>query len=199
MNPLHHDFPEIESVKAVKRTLAAKAMAALIFAGTAVGIIKLQITVMESETMHWGLKIFSVLLLGLVLSFMAYAVLKGAAESRKNKITRIAVDRSGLHHYKADAITGSLAFESLRPNPNPEDYDVKVNEGEDTTYIICVYYLDEAANITSLKALTLNTPFSIRNAEELQRHFIKGILKFRPDLKVSPKVLDLLDMKEYKF
>lgn len=196
MDPRHHDFPEIESVKASKRTLWVKAMAAVIFAGIILAVLNLEIAIMQSQSVHWGFKILSVLLSLLLLFFMAYAVLKGIKTSRNNKISRIAVDRSGLHHYKDDAIVESLAFNSLRPGHRPEDYDVIVSEGEDTSYIICVYYFDKSKNITSLKAVTLNTPFSIRNAEELQRHFIKGIMQLRPDLKVSPKVLDLLNIKD---
>ena len=84
-----NDFPEIEYVKAVKRTLEAKATAALNFAGTALGILNLQITIMESQTLHGGLKIVSVLRMALVLSFLVYAVLKSAADSRKNKINKV--------------------------------------------------------------------------------------------------------------
>lgn len=190
-----NDFPEIQSVKAPKRTLLVKAVAAIVLAGIILAVLNLETTLIESQRVNPGLKILSVVLSSLLLSFMAYAALKGIKTSTDNKTSRIAVDQDGLHHYKEDAITGSLAYESLRPNPSPEDYDVTVNEGEDTSYMICVYYFDKANNITSLKAIALNTPFSIRNAKELQRHFITGILKFRPDLKVSPKVLDLLGLK----
>lgn len=191
-----NDFPEIESVKATKRTLLVKAMAAVVLAGIALAVLNMETAILQSQSVHGSLKILSILFSVLLLSFMACAVLKGIKTSTNNKISRIAVDRNGLHHYKDEQLTGSLAFESLRPNPNTEDYDVTVNEGEDTSYMICVYYFDKANNITSLKAVTFNTPFSIRNAKELQRHFINGILKFRPDLKVSPKVLDLLNMKD---
>lgn len=190
-----NDFPEIESVKAAKRTLWVKVMTAIVFAGIVLAVLNMEITIIQSQSVNPGLKILSVVLSLLLLSFLVYTVLKGASDSRKNKINRITVDQNGLHHYKDNVIMESLAFESLRPGLDLENYDVIVSEGEDTSYTVCVYYFDKANTITSLKAVTLNTPFSIRNAEELERHFITGILKFRPDLKVSPKVLALLDIK----
>lgn len=195
MDPRYHDFPTIESVKAPKRTLWVKAMAAIVFAGIILAVLNMEMAIMQSQSVNPGLKILSVVLSSILLFFMAYAILKGIKSSRKNKTSRIAADHNGLHHYRDDVIIESLAFESLRPGPDPKGYDVILSEGEDTGYTICVYYLDEANTITSLKAITFNTPFSIRNAEGLLRHFISGILKFRPDLKVSPKVLDLLNLK----
>ncbi|OXB04621.1 hypothetical protein SAMN05444387_0112 [Flavobacterium pectinovorum] len=126
---------------------------------------------------------------------MIYFVLKDVIITRKNKITKVIVDQNGLHHYKNETIIESLTFESLYPNPDLKNYDVVLSEGEDVAYDICVYYLDNSTNTIIYKAITFKTPFSIRNGNELKRHFIKGVLKFRSDLKVSPKVLDLLHLK----
>lgn len=129
---------------------------------------------------------------------MIYAIVKHTITIRKNKITKVIVDQNGLQHYDNEIVIESLTFKSLSPNPDPKNYDVVLSEGEDVSLDICVYYFDNATNTIIYKAIIFNTPFSIRNAKELQRHFIKGVLKFRSDLKVSPRVLDLLNLNNLK-
>ena len=189
------EFSEIESLKSKKITFIAKAIGVFLFVSTILGIINLEIIIIESGKLAVEFKISSVVLSVVLLSFLVYFILKDIIMTRNNKITRVIVDQNGLHHYKNETIIESLTFESLYPNPDLKNYDVVLSEGEDVGYDICIYYLDNATNIIIYKAITFKTPFSIRNAKELKRHFIKGILKFRPDLKVSPQVLDLLSLK----
>lgn len=190
-----NEFSKIESLKSKKITFIANALGAFIFVSTIVGIIYSEIIIIESGKLSVEFKISSVVLSVILLSFLVYAVLKHTIIIRKNKITKVIVDQNGLHHYKNEIIIESLTFESLYPNPDLKNYDVVLSDGEDVAYDICVYYFDSSRNTIVYKAIILNTPFSIRNGKELKRHFIKGVLKFRPDLKVSPKVLDLLNLK----
>jgi len=188
----NNEFSKIESLKSTKTTFIVKALGAFIFMSIILAIINLEIVIIESARQSVEFKISSAILSLILLSFLIYVVLKGTITIRKNKITKVIVDQNGLHHYKDETIIESLTFESLYPNPDQKNYDVVLSEGEDVGYDICVYYFDNSKNTIIYKAITFNTPFSIYNAKELKRHFIKGILKFRSDLKVSPKVLDLL-------
>ncbi|SNR51401.1 hypothetical protein [Flavobacterium sp. ov086] len=188
----NNEFSKIESLKSTKTTFIVKALGAFIFMSIILAIINLEIVIIESARQSVEFKISSAILSLILLSFLIYVVLKGTITIRKNKITKVIVDQNGLHHYKDETIIESLTFESLYPNPDQKNYDVVLSEGEDVGYDICVYYFDNSKNTIIYKAITFNTPFSICNAKELKRHFIKGILKFRSDLKVSPKVLDLL-------
>ena len=189
------EFSKIESLKSKKITFIAKAIGVFLFVSTILGIINLEIIIIESGKLSAEFKISSVIISVILSSFLIYFVLKDVIITRKNKITKVIVDQNGLHHYKNETIIESLTFESLYPNPDLKNYDVVLSEGEDVAYDICVYYLDSSTNTIIYKAITFKTPFSIRNGNELKRHFIKGILKFRSDLKVSPKVLDLLHLK----
>ncbi|OIV39953.1 hypothetical protein [Flavobacterium johnsoniae] len=191
----NNEFSKIESLKSEKKTFIVKALGAFIFVSIILGIINTEIIIIESGKLSAEFKISSVILSVLLLSFLIYFVLKDTISIKKNKITKVIVDQNGLHHYKDEIIIDSLTFESLQPNPDLKNYDVILSEGEDVVFDICVYYFDNSRNTIIYKAITFNTPFSIGNGEELKRHFIKGIFKFRPDLKVSPKVLDLLNLK----
>jgi len=190
------EFSKIESLKSKKLTFIAKAIGVFLFVSTILGIINLEIIIIESGKLSAEFKISSVILSIVLLSFLVYFVLKDIIITRNNKITKVIVDQSGLHHYKNETIIESLTFESLYPNPDLKNYDVVLSEGEDVANDICVYYLDSSTNTIIYKAIIFKTPFSIRNGKELKRHFIKGILKFRSDLEVSPKVLDLLHLKK---
>lgn len=189
------EFSKIESLKSKKITFIAKAIGVFLFVSTILGIINLEIIIIESGKLSAEFKISSVIISVILSSFLIYFILKDVIITRKNKITKVIVDQNGLHHYKNETIIESLTFESLYPNPDLKNYDVVLSEGEDVGYDICVYYLDNSTNTIIYKAIIFKTPFSIRNGNELKRHFIKGVLKFRSDLKVSPKVLDLLHLK----
>lgn len=194
----NNEFSEIESLKSNKITFIVKVLGAFIFVSTILGIIISEVVIIESEKLSVIFKFYSVVLSVLLLSFLIYAIVKHTITIRKNKITKVIVDYNGLHHYDNEIVIESLTFKSLSPNPDPKNYDVVLSEGEDVSLDICVYYFDNATNTIIYKAIIFNTPFSIHNAKELQRHFIKGVLKFRSDLKVSPQVLDLLNLNNLK-
>jgi hypothetical protein len=191
----NNEFSKIESLKSTKITFVVKALGAIIFVSIILAIINSEIIIIESRKLSVEFKISSVVLSVILLSFLIYFVVKDTIIIRKNKITKVIVDQNGLHHYKDETIIESLTFESLYPNPDLKNYDVVLSEGEDVGFDICVYYFDNSRNTIIYKAIIFNTPFLIRNRKELERHFIKGVLRFRSDLKVSPKVLDLLNLK----
>lgn len=189
------EFLKIESIQSKRVTFVAKVIGVFIFVSTILGIIISEVVIIESEKLSIEFKISSVVLSVLLLFFLIYFIVKNTISMRKNKITKVVVDHNGLHHYEDEVIIESLSFKSLCPNPDQKNYDVVLSVGEDVGFDICIHHFDSSKNTIIYKAIVFNTPFSIRNAKELERHFIKGILKFRSDLKVSPKVLDLLNLK----
>jgi len=195
MDSQNKEFSKIESYESKKTTFIVKVLAAFIFAGTVLAIINLGVIIIESK-LAAELKFFAAALFVILLSFLLYFVLKDTFFFKKNKITKVIVDQKGLHHYEDEILIESLTFESLHSNPELRNYDVVVSEGEDTAYNICVYYFDNSRNAVLYKEIIFKTPFSIRNAKELKRHFIEGVLKFRSDLKVSPQVLALLNLND---
>lgn len=193
----NNEFTKIESIKSKAITFIATALGAAVFVIAIFGIVFLELIIIESGKISVEVKILSAELAVILLSFLTYFVIKDMLMFRKNKITKVIVDHNGLHHYKDEVIIESLTFESLYPNPDQKKYDVFVSDGVDVKQDICVYYFDNSRNTIIYKAIILNTPFSIRNEKELKRHFIKGVLQFRSDLKVSPGVLDLLQLKDF--
>jgi hypothetical protein len=191
----NNEFSKIESLKSKKVTFIAKTIGIFIFVSTILAIINLEIIIFESRKLSAEFKISSLVLSVVLLSFLVYFVVKDIIINRKNKITKVIVDQNGLHHCNDETIIESLTFKSLYPNPDLKNYDVVLSQGEDVADDICVYYFDPSTQTILYKALIFNTSFSIGNAKELKTHFIKGILKFRSDLRVSPKVLDFLNLK----
>lgn len=191
----NNEFSTLESLKSTKITFIVKALGGFILGLTVLGIIYLEIILIKSQKLAVEFKIASVIPAVILLSFLIYAVLKDTISNRKNQITKVIVDGNGLHHCQNVTIIESLTYTSLQPNPDLKNYDVVLSEGEDTAYTICLYYFDTISNAVTYKTIIFNTTFSIRNKKELERHFIKGVLMFRSDLKVSQKVLDLLNLK----
>ncbi|WP_291287051.1 hypothetical protein [Flavobacterium sp.] len=194
MDSQNNEFSKIESLESKKATFIIKFLGTAIFAGTVLGIIYLELIIIESK-LSAEFKISSAALSVLLLSFLVYFGIKDMIIHKKNKITKVIVDQNGLYHYQDEIVIESLTFESLCPTPDLKNYDIILSVGEDVAHDICVYYFDNSANAIIYKAIIFNTPFSIRNSKELKRHFIKGVLRFRSDLKVSPKVLDFLNLK----
>jgi succinate dehydrogenase hydrophobic anchor subunit len=196
MDVQKNEFSKLESIKSNTATFIAMAFGAAVLVIAVFGIVYLELIIIESGKISVEVKILSAALGVILLSFLVYFILKDTMAIRKNKIIKVIVDQNGLHHFKDEKNVESLTFKSLYPNPDPQKYDVFVSDGEDVALDICVCYFDNSKNKIVYKTIILNTPFSIRNGKELKRHFIKGILQFRPDLKVSPGVLDLLHLKD---
>ncbi|UWX61828.1 hypothetical protein N0B40_05975 [Chryseobacterium oranimense] len=195
MDVQNNEFSKLESIKSKTATFITMVLGMAVPMIAIFGIAYLGLIIIESGKISVEVKILSAALGVILLSFLVYFVLKDTKTIRKNKITKVIVDQNGLHHYQDEKNIESLTFKSLYPNPDPQKYDVFVSDGEDVALDICVCHFDNSRNTIVYKTIIFNTPFSIRNGKELKRHFIKGILQFRPDLKVSPGVLDLLHLK----
>jgi hypothetical protein len=60
---------------------------------------------------------------------------------------------------------------------------------------LCFYVFDDAVEKVVMKAFFIEGDVVITNGNSLKEHFIKGIIMFRPDLKIAPGVLDLYNLK----
>ena len=193
MDTRGNEFQAKQSVRAEKATFLAKAVGYLLYAITASGITVITITVLSSSDIDTILKILSAVLALLLLFFLIRTFFKQISEDQGNKITGVLVDQQGFHHVQNLKIVKSITFDSLQPNLNKK-YDVDLSDGDDVSIELLVYHQDYATNKIVCKAITFETPFSIKNGEELKKHFIKGIMVFRPDLRISPRVLDFFNV-----
>ncbi|MGN7986637.1 hypothetical protein ACTJKC_04805 [Pedobacter sp. 22226] len=190
-----NEFQAKQSERAEKATFLAKAVGYLLYAITALGIIALTVTILFSNKTDTSLKILPAIFATCLLFFLFRTFFKQLAQAKENKITAVLVDQQGFHHVEDFKTVKSITFDALRPNPGKK-YDIDLSDGDDVSIELLVYHRDDVANEIVCKAITFETSFSIKNGEELKKHFISGIMLFRPDLKIAPRVLDFFDMKD---
>ncbi|MDP9961136.1 hypothetical protein [Chryseobacterium lathyri] len=111
--------------------------------------------------------------------------------------THIIVDEKGLHHYCNRDILYSIHYAELHPNPETGKYDVLLTEYDESAPSLCIYFFEPALKKAMRKAVNLDIDTVITNGNLLLKNFVKGILIFRPDLKVAPNVLDLYHLEEF--
>lgn len=187
------EFQAKQSERAEKVTFLVKAVGYMLYIITTLGIIEIAITVLSSHEIDLVVKILSAVLTLFLLFFLIRTFFKQLTEDKENKITGVIVDQQGFHHVQDLKKVQSITFDSLRPNLNKK-YDVDLSDGDDVSIELLVYHQDYLANKIVCKAITFGTSFSIKNGEELKKHFIKGMMVFRPDLRISPRVLDFYNV-----
>ncbi|NIF04552.1 hypothetical protein F3J23_03780 [Chryseobacterium sp. Tr-659] len=117
--------------------------------------------------------------------------------SKKPKYTQIQVDEKGLHHSGENIQPISLLYESLFANNEGGLYDVLwtdrgYSEGDLDLYI----FTKNESGIVKAMPVKFKTTSLIRNSNALLAHFVKGIIYFRPDLKIDPEVLERYHLSE---
>lgn len=187
------EFQEKQSERSEKVTFLAKLVGYLLYAITTFGITAITITVVSSNEIDLVLKILTTVLALFLLFFLIRTFFKQNNEDKINKIRRVIVDQQGFHHVEDLKKVKSITFDSLRPNLN-KMYDVDLSDGDDVRIELLVYTQDYPTIKIACKAITFETPFSIRNGKELKKHFIQGVLLFRPDLRISPRVFDFFNV-----
>ncbi|MFN1216354.1 hypothetical protein ACKW6Q_05135 [Chryseobacterium kwangjuense] len=142
------------------------------------------------------IKILIVVLTIFIIWLVGWLLMKQRKEKTGRKITQIVVDNEGIHDYSDQDLVRSLKYSELMSDPENGKYDIFIPRDQtDADYTVCFYVFDDALNTVKLKAFTLNIDHVITNGNELRKHFIKGILMFRPDLKIAPGVFDLYGLK----
>lgn len=190
-----HEFPAIHSKISANRTLVVKVLFSIF--KLIVVLIPLLMIVMTVLTLKSGAVIIEIKILVVVLTIfiiwlVGWLLMKQRKEKTGRKITQIVVDSQGIHDYSNQDLVKSLKYSELMPDPENGKYDIFIpRDHTDADYTVCFYVFDDALNTVKLKAFTLNIDHVITNGNELRKHFIKGILMFRPDLKIAPGVFDL--------
>lgn len=109
--------------------------------------------------------------------------------SGKPGYTRAGVDAEGLHQYGEGVPVQSLCYEALRANSRGGVYDVLWTDwgyGE-TNPDLYVFVKNESGAVQA-RAVAFKI-FLVPNGNALLAHFVRGVMRFRPDLKIDPQVL----------
>ncbi|KFF03907.1 hypothetical protein [Chryseobacterium luteum] len=192
-----NQFPAIHSKISKGWTLVIKVFVSIFAVLTPLMVILMAGFTLASEKISIEIKILIVLLALLMTGGFIWFLIVQIREKSAVKIIRSAVDKDGIHYYGNQGLVKSILYSKLMPNPENGKYDVFINPGQvDTDIDSCFYLFDEESGKAVMKALFLEGDVVITNGNSLKKHFIKGIILFRPDLKVSPGVQDLYNLKK---
>jgi hypothetical protein len=159
------------------------------------------IMVCNSTHINIEIKALIVVIALFAVWFFVWLLVATIKEKSKNKITHIIVDHNGLHHYNNnEELIKTMPYNLLMPSGENGKYDVFINlrVGTDLDPDLSVYLFDEKLNKAVTRAVKLECDLVITNGKVLLAHFIKGIIIFRPDLKIEPYILGLYKLKEFE-
>jgi len=189
-------FPAIESKISKGWTLAVKIFFSIFAVLTPLMTILMAWFTVASK-IQIELKILIVALAILVAAGFIWLLIARIKEKPSTKIIRTTVDRTGIHYYSNQGLVKSIRYSQLMPHPGNGKYDVFIHlDQTDTNMDLCFYLPDDASDKVVIKALSIEAESVITNGNSLRKHFIKGIVFFRPDLKISPGIFDLYKLKK---
>ncbi|WP_153394284.1 hypothetical protein [Chryseobacterium vaccae] len=196
MLPFEKNFQPLSSIPARGLTVALKVFLLSLFIlimGSLAGMIIFSFWVKELE--------IKLIILGFSVPVLSFLTWMAIAEYRAKppKYTQIQVDEKGLHHYGENTLPQSLLYESLFANSEGGAYDVLwtdrgYSESEFDLYIFTKNELD----VIKAQPVKFKTTVLVRNPNALFAHFVKGIMYFRPDLKIDPNVLERYHISPHK-
>lgn len=182
------NFQPLSSISAKGLTFALRVFLLGIFIlifGSLAGMIIFSFWVKETEIKLIILG-FSVPVLSL-LTWMAIAEYR----SKNPQYTQIQVDEKGLHHYGENTPPLSLLYESLSTNNEGGSYHVLwTDRGYSESDFELYIFTKNELGVIKAQPVQFKTAAIVRNSNALFAHFVKGIIYFRPDLKIDPKVLE---------
>jgi hypothetical protein len=156
-----------------------------------IAMIGLTILVFNSGHISIGLKIGMLVLTLLLVWFFGWLMVTMRKKTKSN-VTKITIDKNGINYYRDIELIKTLNFDDLKTRPQNEKYDVFLSElGEDGPFLLNFYVLDAESGGLLRKQPDFDSDVVITNSNQLTRHFVTGILNFRPDLKIEPGVLNL--------
>lgn len=129
----------------------------------------------------------------LLIVFITWLLIAQFKSKSKKKITHVIVDKEGLHHYGNEELIKTINYNDLVAAPQNGRYDVFLYSppGSDTNRDLCIYIRDEQSRMPVRKIVSFDSDTVITNGNQLLTHFIKGIVLFRPGLRIEPGVLEL--------
>ncbi|TBO35934.1 hypothetical protein [Pedobacter kyonggii] len=201
MSPDANNFPAIRSKTSKSWTSFINGLGLIFCVLTPLLTVLMAIMVCNSTHINIEIKALIVVIALFAVWFFVWLLVATIKEKSKNKITHVVVDRNGLHHYTDnEELIKTMPYNLLMPGGENGKYDVFINlrVGTDLDPDLSVYLFDEKSNKTVTRAVLLECDLVITNGNLLLAHFIKGIIIFRPDLKIDPNVLGLYKLKEFE-
>lgn len=134
----------------------------------------------------------------LLVWFFAWLMITMRKKTKSNA-TKITIDKNGINYYSGIKLIRTLNYNDLKICPQNEKYDVFLSDlGEGSPFLLNFYVLDSESGKLRRKHPDFDAGVVITNSNQLTRHFITGILYFRPDLKIEPGVLNLYKLEGVK-
>lgn len=193
-----NNFPQITSRHSHGLTLFIKGFGWLMSVFVPIALIGLTILVFNSRHISISLKIGMLVLSLLVVCFFGRLMLTMRKKTKSN-VTKITIDKNGINYYNDTELIKTLNYHELKIRPQNEKYDVFLSEfGEDGPFILNFFVLDSESGRLLRKCPDFDSDAVITNSNQLTRHFVTGILYFRPDLNIAPGVLNLYKLEWVK-
>ncbi|MBB6502037.1 hypothetical protein [Pedobacter cryoconitis] len=190
-----NNFPEITSRHSHVFTSFIKGFGWLMSVYVPIALIVSTIVVFNSRHSSISLKI-GILVLSLPLVWFFGWLMVTERKKTKSNVTKITVDKKGINYYNDIELIKTLNYDDLKIRPQNEKYDVFLSElGEEGPFILNFYVLDSESGRLLRKDPAFDSDVVITNSNQLTRHFVTGILYFRPDLKIEPGVLNLYQLE----
>jgi len=185
-------FPILHSTTSKGWTLAIKIFFSTLFVMISLLMLLLVILSLNSWEIKTEVKVLIILLAILTIGLFSWILIVTVKNRPVKKITNIVIDNQGIHHYRDQDLIKSIKYTELMPNPENGKYDVFIPlDQADTGLDLYFYLFDDTICKVKPQAFILNTDDVITNGNSLKKHFLKGIITFRPDLKIAPGVFDL--------
>jgi hypothetical protein len=193
-----NNFPEITSRHSHALTSFIKGFGWLMSVFVPIALIGMTILVFNSRHISISLKI-GMLVLSLLLVWFFGWLMVAMRKKTKSNVTKITIDKNGINYYNDIELIKTLNYDDLKIRPQNEKYDVFLSElGEDGPFILNFYVLNSESGRLLRKYLVFDSDAVITNSNQLTRHFVTGILYYRPDLKIEPGVLNLYQLEWVK-
>lgn len=193
-----NDFPEITSSHSQVFTSFIKGFGWLMSVFVPVAMIGSTILVFNSRHISIGLKIGMLVLTLLLVWFFGWLMVT-MRKKKKSNVTKITIDKNGINYYSDIELIKTLNYDDLKTRPQNEKYDVFLSEfGEGGPFLLNFYVFDAESGSLLKKQPDFDSDVVITNGNQLTRHFVTGILYFRPDLKIEPGVLNLYQLESLK-
>jgi len=190
-----NQFPAIDSKTSKGWTLAIKVFFSIFAVFTPLMMI-LMVWLTLASKIKFEIKFLIVVLAIFVIGLFVWLLRVQIRKKTATKIIRATVDKTGIQYYSNKGLVKSVQYNQLMPNPENGKYDVFIPlDQTDTIMDLCFYVFDDMVEKVVMKAFFIEGDIVITNGNSLKKHFIKGIIMFRPDLKIAPGVLDLYNLK----
>lgn len=186
MLPTEENFPPLYSRSARRQTVVLKVVLLTFF-------VLLLATLLAGVVFSFWIKEVSirVLIIGVAAPVLCALIWIAVASYRsgKPKYTQARVDTEGLHQYGEGVPEQSLLYEALSANNKGGVYDVLWTDlGYSETNPDLYVFVKNESGVIQMQVVEFRI-FLVPNGNTLLAHFIRGIMRFRPDLKIDPQVL----------